>query len=578
MLRIFHSLPRTHKVLLLPVATMVTVLGTQKIIGVFDTVENSGSTATVATMSTLSPASSNLATKDADSATKTKDADSFASLSLASLSDGIALDKLKSLDVLDIDVISKARADVNVPNEIRAPYLAVTPSSEGTPEPEPAPAVIRSNVLAMAMSLADYRDVASAPAADEDLGGTSYEDWSFDTSLDPSTDTELGDEIASQEAYVPTWQSYTIQRGDTFALTAERTLGLEYATVMQILDTVPDKKVLTRWRVGKSFDYKLDASGELLALRVMKNPRDGYLIERDGDATSFEYAPIVNATEASQRMFTGTVSGSFAASAQSTGLSNKEVSELTRILSKKLDFRRDARVGDKFQVLVESDMIGGESLDSKILAAEYEGDRMDLTVIRNSADDHFYTPDGNSLDPAFDRYPFEGHYRVSSSFNLRRHHPVTGRISPHKGTDFAMRTGTPVDAPAAGRVERVVNHPIAGKYILILHDNGYETRYLHLSKALVKPGERVKMGQTIAMSGSTGRVTGPHLHYEVLVNNRQVDAMRVPLPESQSLRGDALAAFKRESENLLAKLDQADDGRAIASVSGKRKRDADDSI
>lgn len=145
-------------------------------------------------------------------------------------------------------------------------------------------------------------------------------------------------------------------------------------------------------------------------------------------------------------MFSGTVNGSFALSAQSTGLSSAEVSELTSVLSKKLDFRRDARAGDQFRVLVESDMIDGHSMDSKVLAAEYEGQRMNLTVVRNSADDHFYTPDGNSLDPAFDRYPFQGHYRISSPFNLRRHHPVTGRISPHKAPTSpcaAARPSTP---------------------------------------------------------------------------------------------------------------------------------------
>ena len=92
---------------------------------------------------------------------------------------------------------------------------------------------------------------------------------------------ELGDEIASEETYLPEWQSYTIQSGDSFALTAERTLGLVYSDVMQILNTVPDQKVLTRWRVGNSFDYKLDENGQLLALRVMKDPREGYLIQRD---------------------------------------------------------------------------------------------------------------------------------------------------------------------------------------------------------------------------------------------------------------------------------------------------------
>ncbi len=556
MLRIFHSLPRTHKVLLLPVATMVTVLGTQKIMGVFGDADDVQQQTPLATTTISQSIVNSAAPKEAAEPT----------FSFGDLTQDIPLAQLKPLEVMHVDFISEAQADEGstVPSQAQAISPIIKPAIEPG-----------AKQVAMQLPAEDVQ-----PASDDDgsdIGGTSYEDWSFDNTMDPSGDTELGDEIASEETYVPEWQSYTIQSGDSFALTAERTLGLVYSDVMQILNTVPDQKVLTRWRVGNSFDYKLDENGQLLALRVMKDPREGYLIQRDDESADFAYSPIEKAGEAAQRMFSGTVNGSFALSAQSTGLSNAEVSELTNVLSKKLDFRRDARAGDQFRVLVESDMIDGHPLDSKVLAAEYEGERMNLTVLRNSADDHFYTPDGNSLDPAFNRYPFQGHYRISSSFNLRRHHPVTGRISPHKGTDFAMRSGTPIDAPADGVVERVVNHPIAGRYITIRHNNGYVTRFLHLSKALVKPGEHVKMGEEIALSGSTGRVTGPHLHYEVLVNNHQVDAMRVKLPESQSLRGDALAAFKRESENLLAKLDQRDDNEpAIAQVDVKKDNDADD--
>lgn len=556
MLRIFHSLPRTHKLLLLPVATMVTVLGTQKIIGVFGGAEDIQNPLPLAATTTISQSIVNSA------AAENSDAATF---SLGELTKDISLAQLEPLEVVNVDFISDAQADEDT--QVPAATQAISPIIKPAIDP-------RSKQLAMQLPA---KDSQSATDDDDDIGGTSYEDWSFDSSLDPSGSTELGDEIASREAYIPEWQSYTIQSGDSFALTAERTLGLAYSDVMQILNTVPDKKVLTRWRVGNSFDYKLDEDGQLLALRVMKDPREGYLLQREDEAADFAYSPIEKAGEATQRMFSGTVNGSFALSAQSTGLSTGEVSELTSVLSKKLDFRRNARAGDQFRVLVESDMIDGHSMDSKVLAAEYEGQRMNLTVLRNNADDHFYTPDGNSLDPAFDRYPFQGHYRISSSFNLRRHHPVTGRISPHKGTDFAMRTGTPIDAPADGVVERVVNHPIAGRYIAIRHNNGYVTRYLHLSKALVKPGQHVKMGEEIALSGSTGRVTGPHLHYEVMVNNHQVDAMRVKLPESQRLRGDALAAFKRSSENLLAKLDRrGDNAPTIAQVNIKKDKDTND--
>ncbi|WP_343230657.1 LysM-like peptidoglycan-binding domain-containing protein [Salinicola acroporae] len=424
MLRIFHSLPRTHKVLLLPVATMVTVLGTQKIIGVFGDTEDAQKQLPLATTTTISQSIVNSA------APEEADSDAF---SLGDLSKEIPLAQLKPLEVMHLDLVPEARAD-DAPQQ---PSQAISPIIKPTVEP---------SVKKLAVQL-PVGDAYSATDDDDDsIGGTSYEDWSFDNSLDPSGNTELGDEIAARETYVPEWQSYTIQNGDSFALTAERTLGLAYSDVMQILNTVPDKKVLTRWRVGHSFDYKLDEHGQLLALRVMKDPREGYLIQRNDETADFAYSPIEKTGEAAQRMFSGTVNGSFALSAQSTGLSSAEVSELTSVLSKKLDFRRDARAGDQFRVLVESDMIDGHSMDSKVLAAEYEGQRMNLTVVRNSADDHFYTPDGNSLDPRSTVTPSRGttaSAHRSTCAVITRSRVASARIKAPTSPCAAARPSTP---------------------------------------------------------------------------------------------------------------------------------------
>ncbi|MEC9482695.1 MAG: peptidoglycan DD-metalloendopeptidase family protein, partial [Halomonas sp.] len=433
-----------------------------------------------------------------------------------------------------------------------------------------AQARLDSQALHLAMQLP--QGPAEAESIEE-IGGTSYEDLSADPLILNDGDVDLEEELAANEVFVPSWETYTIQPGDTFAVMAERTLGLGYSEVLKLLEEMPEKKALTRWRVGDSFDFKLNETGDLLALRVMKNARTGYLIERNIDEKSFEVTRFEKSAQATERLFAGTVSGSFAQSASATGLSYAEVAELSSLLSKKLNFRRDARRGDTFEVLVETDMIDGKATDSRILAAHYDGKKMDLTVVRNSSDDRFYTPDGHSLDPAFSRYPFSGDYRISSSFNLRRHHPVTGRISPHRGTDFAMYTGTPVVSPADGRVVKAAfQKGGAGNYLVIRHDNGYKTRYMHLSKRLVSEGDRVTMGQKIALSGNTGRSTGPHLHYEVMVNNSQVDPMRVKLPESKNLSGQALAAFKKESKQLLAKLENDNNATVVASRSGTPRR------
>ncbi|MCX2522989.1 peptidoglycan DD-metalloendopeptidase family protein [Larsenimonas rhizosphaerae] len=501
MLRIINSLPRTHKLLLLPAITVVTVLGAHTVLS------------------------------NPDSPNKT------------------IISDVQPITLVEADTGRPFNA-VNATPQVRAELALSIPA---TPPTEPA---IDTNALELARLL-------SQPLAQDSpqIAESSYSE-PVDLADDGNDSTLLDSELVANEQYVPEWQSYTIQPGDSFAVMAERSLGLGYSDVLKLLSVLPDKKVLTRLQVGHDLYYKLDQEGDLIALKVMTDARKGYLLERHDADQSFEISNIKQATQSTQRLFAGTVEGSFGASALSTGLSSGEVAELSQALGKKVDFRRDTRQGDRFQVLVESDMIDGRPLASRILAAHYEGKKTDLSIVRH--DEAFYTPDGKSLDPSFERYPFSGHQRMSSPFNLRRHHPVTGRISPHYGTDFAMKVGTPVRSTGAGRVTRVVRHPLAGLYVVITHDNGYKTRYLHLSRTLVKVGQRVKLDQKIALSGNSGRTTGPHLHYEVIVNNHRVNPMRFKLPGGVNLKGQELAAFKKRTNSLLAKLDNADNSRAVA--------------
>ncbi|MEQ6888810.1 peptidoglycan DD-metalloendopeptidase family protein [Halomonas sp. CS7] len=567
MMRILHSLPRTHKLLLLPVATMVTVLGAQKVLTTFEDVQRDRQTLDTVLVpldADASPGLPSLDTKrDAVSGALAK-----ANQALDATRGHVPISALTASEVVDIDFIDAARANRS---ESGVPAtLAMPAQNDASPRTGQAPSegdTVRLDEGAQHMAMVIGTIAAGMLELEDGMvaDATSYEDVTEDElALFDEGPIVLDQEIVANEPFVPQWQTYTVQSGDTFAIMAQQHLEMGYSEVMALLDTLPEPRLLTHWRVGDHFEYQLDEQGDLLALRMMKNARDGYLVERQQD--DFEVATIERAGEATQRLFAGTISGSFARSAKATGLTSAEVSELSRVLEKKLDFRRDTRRGDRFQVLVESDIIDGKSLDPRVLAVEYAGARMNLTVVRNGEDNRFYTPEGESLDPAFNRYPFEGRYRLSSHFNPNRHHPVTGRISPHKGTDFAMPIGTTVRAPANGRVEKVGNHPAAGRYVVIRHDNGYKTRYLHLSKPMVSNGQRVTMGERIALSGNTGRSTGPHLHYEVLVNNSQVNAMKVSLPENQSLQGDRLVAFQRQAKPMLAALESGQTGSVVAST------------
>lgn len=543
MLRILHSLPRTHKLLLLPVATMVTVLGAQKLITTYQDL-NQPHTPLESVLVPLPSDSTPGIPSLHQERTPVADAINRATRAIDATREHIPLSDLAVKEIVDLDVISSAEASLADHHSSSPPALHNSPIDNGALHMAIVVGTLTSGML-------DIDPSSSVEIAD----ATSYEDYGIDL-FDDVSFLEL--ELAAEEPFVPEWKTHIVESGETFAVLAQNELGLGYSEVLTLLDDLPEPRMLTNWRAGHSFDYMLDENGRLLSLRMMKNTRDGVLVESED--SQFAVTAIERQGEPVQRLYAGSVSGSFARSAQATGLSSGSVTELTKLLEKKLDFRRDSRRGDQFQVLVESDMIEGEALDSRVLAVKYNGERMDLTVVRNATDNHFYTPDGNSLDPSFARYPFEGSYRMSSGFNPQRKHPVTGRISPHNGTDFAMPIGTSVIAPANGRVERVANHPAAGRYIVVRHDNGYRTRYLHLSQPLVSQGDRVTMGERIALSGNTGRSTGPHLHYEVIVNNSPVNAMSVELPENMGLSGDTLIAFQAQAEPMLAALESGQTG------------------
>ena len=150
--------------------------------------------------------------------------------------------------------------------------------------------------------------------------------------------------------------------------------------------------------------------------------------------------------------------------------------------------------------------------------------------------------------------PIDG-ARLSSGFGKRRH-PVLGFTKMHKGVDFAAKTGTPIYAAGDGVIERANTYGGYGKYIRIRHNSEYKTAYAHLHRFAksIKKGKAVKQGQVIGYVGSTGRSTGPHLHYEILLNNKQINPQKLQLPEAKKLDKDELEEFIKIKENILKKI------------------------
>lgn len=255
-------------------------------------------------------------------------------------------------------------------------------------------------------------------------------------------------------------------------------------------------------------------------------------------------------------MLTGRISGSFYQSARTAGLSPNQIQTVVQALQWRFDFGREARKGDRFAVSVEREFIEGKAVTrGNVKSLYYLSGSREVFVMRHD-DGQFYDAEGKSLNRALRRIPLAKRYRISSSFNPRRKHPVTGRISPHNGTDFATPIGTTVVAAGDGVVVKARKHPLAGNYVVIKHGREYMTRYLHLHKLLVKVGDKVTMGQRIALSGNTGRSTGPHLHYELIKKNRAVNAMKVPLPQAEPIsskqRGRFVQLASDERQKLLA--------------------------
>jgi murein DD-endopeptidase MepM/ murein hydrolase activator NlpD len=222
---------------------------------------------------------------------------------------------------------------------------------------------------------------------------------------------------------------------------------------------------------------------------------------------------------------------------------------MVRALSYDVDFQRDIHRNDRFEVVFESylDEDGEAVKTGELLFAglRVQGRLIELyRFAPNGGGNDFFTPKGQSARKALLRTPVDG-ARISSAFGIRKH-PILGYSKLHRGVDFAAPSGTPIYAAGDGTVERAGRFGSYGRYVRIKHSSLYGTAYAHLSRIAkgIQAGAKVKQGQIIGTVGSTGRSTGPHLHYEVLVNGKQVDPRKVKVAEGDHLTGADLKSFR----------------------------------
>ena len=248
-------------------------------------------------------------------------------------------------------------------------------------------------------------------------------------------------------------------------------------------------------------------------------------------------------------------------SAIEAGATDRIVVQLANILGYAVDFRT-IQPGDGFDVVFERfvNRRGETVRTGEILYLVFDGRGEPLEYFRFEAPDGeigYYTAEGESAQRLLMKMPING-ARISSSFGMR-FHPVLNRNRPHNGTDFAAPRGTPIMAAGAGVVERANRFGSFGNYIRIQHANGYETAYAHLNGFArgIRAGSRVQQGQIIGYVGTTGRSTGPHLHYEVHLNGRPTNPMTLELPGGRTLTDGELELFSAERERIIAIRDGA---------------------
>ena len=228
--------------------------------------------------------------------------------------------------------------------------------------------------------------------------------------------------------------------------------------------------------------------------------------------------------------------------------------EFARIYGFQVDFQRDIRKEDKFQIMYEIFIDKNDKIieTGEILFANLKLSGQDNSLYyfdKKNVEGH-YNRNGKSVQKALMKTPING-ARLSSSFGMRKH-PIDGFNKMHRGTDFAAPKGTPIMASGNGTVKKAGWCGGGGNCVKIKHNSTYETVYAHMSKFArgIKKGVRVKQGQTIGYVGSTGKSTGPHLHYEVIVNGKKVNSQKLKLPSGRILKGKNRELFETNKIKL----------------------------
>jgi murein DD-endopeptidase MepM/ murein hydrolase activator NlpD len=364
-----------------------------------------------------------------------------------------------------------------------------------------------------------------------------------------------------QRTPTPTEETYTLKRNETLIdlLVKRNKINRQNAhAAVNAIGTIADLRKL-RTDQAIRLTKSADDSRKLQSLKLRTAFEEEATVSwKDNsfvaDKIDIDLMTVTNLVE-------GEINDSLYLSAKAAGASDKIIIDLIRLMSFDVDFQRDIRKGDRFSIYYQRSFAPefNDIREDEIISASLtlRGNQLDaIAFTAADGDQGYYDANGRSTQKALMKTPVEG-ARLSSRFG-RRKHPILGYTRLHKGLDFAAPRGTPIMAAGNGTIEMATRNGSFGNYIRIRHGNSYKTAYAHLKSYArgIKKGHKVKQGQIIGYIGTTGRSTGPHLHYEVLLSGKQINPQTLKLPTARVLKADDLKAFENQHKAILAEVEQ----------------------
>ena len=382
----------------------------------------------------------------------------------------------------------------------------------------------------------------------------------FDDVGDLSLPAPFADAPTMDEAIAALDESYTIQSGDTL-MDALLEMGAERQQAYYAIQALSKEFNPRHLKVGQTLDATFDGDKALTGVSLKIDAIKSAHVSRGEDGSYSAEIQSVPVSERKARV-AGTIETSLYEAMLDAGAPHGVIVDLIRVFSFDVDFQREIREGDRFDVLFEEVVMDDGTVirTGNVLYGAMTVRGKQVALYRFEGKDGFveyFKPDGSSAKKLLMRTPVDG-ARISSGFGRRRH-PVLGYTKMHKGTDFAAPRGTPVMAAGDGIVERASRYGSFGNYIKIRHNGTYKTAYAHLNGYAkgVRQGARVRQGQIIGYVGTTGRSTGPHLHYEVHKNGTQTNPLSLNLPTGKTLDKAEMprfSAIRTEVDGLLASI------------------------